>query len=122
MSLGSIVNNAVKSAFATADDLRTTITYRSITFGTYDPATNTATPTNVEVAVTDVVATGLTEEELDWFPQSDTEKQKLIISAVPLGLTPSDDDEVVIAGRTWSVKKVKSVPGGSVFIVYVQAA
>jgi hypothetical protein len=108
----------VQKAFQKLGDLPTEVTYTRVVPGAYDPDTDT-TANVTQTYTLNVVQVGLTEQEQDWW-KTNLVTQKLLIAARDLPVVPEENDRVVISGVTWSVKRVKRVPGDSLFIVYIQ--
>ena len=120
MGLAATIASAVTAAFQTVDDLKKTVTYRKITAGGYDAATDTFGDTVTDTILTDVVVTKPTERDYEWFPATDVATKKLIIRAAPLGFEPELKDKVVIDTIEYEVMRSVSVPGSSIYIVFVQ--
>lgn len=120
MALKGKVKSLAAKAMGIIGDLKETVTYSRVTLGAYDAVTDTrATTTNDTVL--GAVITNLSDMEVDYFP-SDIVTMKVIIAAIDLPLVPEVTDYVTISGVRWEVKRVKRVPGDSIFIVYVQGA
>lgn len=112
------IKKLVQTAISKVGDLADMITYVSVVPGAYDPASNTTADTTQSYQFRCVV-TGLNEEETAWF-LPDAVTQKLVIAALDLPVRPDRADYVLIEGVRWEVKKVKGVPGRSVWLVYIQ--
>lgn len=112
------ISSLVLKAFQKTGDLRTTVTFQRLTPGAYDPSTGAVAVTEVEYTVTNAVLTAISGMEFEWFP-ADRNTQKLLIAAEDLPVTPTTTDNVVIGGTTWEITRVKSVPGVSLYILYI---
>lgn len=120
MALKALLEGLVQTAIATTDDLRTTFDYHSVTVGTYDPATDALSSTEVVVSGVQAVGARLTESENDFVP-ADANMQKMIIAALDLpGVTPKTDDYLMIGSEKWEVMKNMGVPGDSVYILKIR--
>jgi short subunit fatty acids transporter len=118
MGLSATVASAVASAFTAIDDLKETVTFVDVAAGGYNSATDTFGDTETEYAVQAPVLAP-TERELSWFPATDAITRKIIFKATDIVL-PALKDQVEIGGVRFEVMRVKSVPGSSVYIVWVQ--
>jgi hypothetical protein len=112
------IKKMVKQAIVKVGDLASVVTYVSVVVGAYDPVNNTTNDTETQYTLRAVV-TGLNEEESAWF-LPDAITQKLIIAALDLPVKPERADYVLIDGTRWEVKKIKGVPGNSLWRIYVQ--
>lgn len=110
----------VNDAFPKFGDLRTTITYRQITPGTYDPATDTTTDAETDTTVDNVILVGLSKAEYGWFP-ADRNTQKALIpyNAIP-GIQPVETDKLIIDSLEWEIVKIKTPPGAPLYILYIE--
>lgn len=120
MGLNARIIAGVKKAIALADDVRATMTYTRVVLGVYDPVTDTRTNTTTNYTLTTALV-GLSNMEVDYWP-ADIVTQKIIIASADLPITPQVTDYVTINAIRWEVKRVKSAPGGSLFVVYIQEA
>jgi hypothetical protein len=128
MSYRDKIAGLVQKAFQKLGDLPTEIAYVRVTPGTYDPDSDTQADVSA-VYVLSAPLVGLTEAEQDWW-KTNLITQKVLIAGRDLPLIPEENDRIVIGGTvvggvvtggvTWSVKKVKRVPGDSVYVVYIQ--
>lgn len=109
----------VQKALQTVGDLAITLTYVYVTVGSYDVATDTQTTTTLSYPGVTAVSVALTEAEVDYFP-GNRNTQKLLIAALDIGAQPKSEDYVLIDGVKWEVKRVKNVPGKSLYIIFVQ--
>jgi hypothetical protein len=108
----------VQKAFQKLGDLPTEITYTRVQPGVYDPDTDTTADTTASYVIKAPLV-GLTEAEQDWWP-ADLITQKVLIAGRDLPIVPQADDRIIISGVTWSVRKVRQVPGQSLYIVFIQ--
>jgi len=118
MGLRSTVANAVAGAFTAVGDLKDTVTFVSITEGTYNSATDTFGDTETAYVVEAPVLSP-TEAELSWFPATDSITRKIIFKATDI-VEPKLKDQVEISGTRFEVMRTKSVPGASIYIVWIQ--
>lgn len=113
------IKKLVQTAIAKTGDLAESITYVSVSPGSYNPTTDTMGGTDTSYAGVPCILTNLNETESDWF-LPDQVTQKLIVAALDLPVTPKRADYVLIGGARWEVKRVKGVPGKSVWLIYIQ--
>lgn len=121
-SLNDRLKVQVKKVFAKAlkDGFAELVVYNAVTVGAYDTATDTRTVTTETVENLPAVPVGLSKQEVDYFP-ANRRTVKLLISALDLGtLVPKETDYVLISGTRWDVKRVKEVPGMSLWTLYLQ--
>lgn len=120
MALSSKIKGLVQKAIATLDDLRSFVTYVRVVPGAYDPVSDTLTNTTTTYLLVPCVLLKLSEEDLDWWP-GDMKGQKMLLASNDLpDVIPDDTDHVVISSVTWNIYRVKQVPGGSLFTVYLR--
>ncbi len=117
--LATRIKNAVKSALVATDDLSKSVAYVRVTPGGYNPETNALTTVETTTPIEYCVTVNLSEAEVDYFP-ANRNTQKLLIAAVDLAFIPAVNDYVLIDTVKWEVKRVKRVPGDSLFIIFVQ--
>ena len=120
MGLNTRIKAAVSRAIELADDVRTQVTYRRIALGPYDPVSDTRAETITEYPLLTAVV-GLSDAEVDYWP-ADIVTQKILIAANDLPIVPEVTDNVTINGLRWEVKRVKTTPGGSLYVVFIQEA
>lgn len=120
MALNARVKAAVKQAIALADDVRTTMTYTRVVLGTYDPATDARANTTTNYTLVTALV-GLSDMEVDYWP-ADIVTQKVLIASDDLPIVPQVHDYITINGIRWEIKRIKTAPGGSLFVVYIQEA
>lgn len=113
------INKIVQKAIGGLGDLPLSITYVSSVVGEYDPDTNERAVVETPYSNVKAVQTALSKSEADWFP-AERNTQKLLIAALDLPVEPQTEDNVQIDGVLWSVKRVKHVPGKSLYIVFIQ--
>lgn len=113
------VAKQVQKALQTVGDLALTLTYVYVTVGAYDASTDTLSSTTLSYPDVTAVSVSLTEAEVDYFP-GNRNTQKLLIAALDIGAPPKVEDYVLIEGTKWEVKRVKNVPGKSLYIIFVQ--
>lgn len=113
------VAKQVQKALQTVGDLAVSLTYVSVTVGAYDVASDVLSTTTLSYPNVTAVSGALTEAEVDYFP-GNRNTQKLLIAALDLEVEPKTEDYVLIDAVKWEVKRVKSVPGKSLYIVFVQ--
>lgn len=118
MGLRGIVKKYVTQAFDKIGDLKDTVEYHHVTAGAVDALTDTQT--NVEVVETfQCVQAKLSDQELDYFP-GPLVTERLIVPWNVFTGEPKEPDYVVINGVRWEVRRARGVPGGSVWIIYIQ--
>lgn len=120
MGLNTRIKAAVKQAIALADDVRSTMTYSRVVLGAYDPVTDARTNTTTNYTLVTALV-GLSDMEVDYWP-ADIVTQKVLIASEDLPITPQVTDYITINAIRWEVKRVKTAPGGSLFVVYIQEA
>jgi len=114
--LNKIVHGAIKAT----GELRTSIVYRVVTPGVYDPVTDTTTDVTSDTPLENVVLAGLTQAEYGWFP-ADRNTQKALIPTLELGtIVPKETDKIVIDSDEWEIVKIKSPPGSPLFVIYIE--
>ena len=113
------VKRLVQNAIQKTGDLAARITYVSVTPGAYNPTTDAPADSETTYLDVPVVLTHLDETESQWFlPDSIT--QKIVLAALDLPVEPKRPDYVTIDGVRWEVKRIRTVPGKSLFLIYVQ--
>ena len=122
MSLADLVSTLVKDNFEVLGDLRETVDYVSVVdTGTYDPVTDTTSPTTQTVANIKIVGSRFKVNEIDSSVNSLTDKKYIIPAKLIIGVTPSTNDYIMDATSTrWNVQKVMGVPGNGVWILHVR--
>lgn len=120
MGINARIKAAVSRAIELADDIRTTMTYRRVTLGAYDATTDTRAETVTDYTLVTALV-GLSDQEVDYWP-ADIVTQKILIASNDLPVVPQVTDYVLINGIRWEVKRVKTAPGGSLFVVFIQEA
>jgi len=118
-----LVSDLVDNAFVILNqidgDLVPSFTYRAVTLGAYDPATDTYVETIVETTVENAVRSKFKEKEVreEIFESTD---RKLIFPSSSLATFPSVNDRVVIDGVVWNVEENMGVPGDSLRILRIR--
>lgn len=120
MAIKSKLKALAQKAMIATGDLRTSITYSRVTLGAYDPATDVRAET-VSTTTLLAVLTNISDMEVDYFP-TDIVTQKVIIAGSDLPIVPEVTDYITIGAVRWEVKRVKRIPGDSIYIVYIQEA
>lgn len=112
----------VENAFPKFGDLRTTVTYRQVVPGVYDPVTDTTSDTVTNTTVDNAILASLSKAEYGWFP-ADRNTQKVLIpyNSLP-GVTPGEADKIIINGLTWEIVRIKTPTGAALYIFYVELA
>lgn len=119
MGLSNLLNNLASGAIKTVGDLATTVTYTRVAPSTGFDAVND-TPVAVETVVTfSGVLSSFSRNEYDYAKVMDNHL-KLVASAKDMGFEPANDDKCEIQGRHYEVKRVKYVPGSSIYIIALQ--
>lgn len=118
MGLSATVASAVATAFTAIDDLKETVTFVDVAAGAYNSATDTYADTETTFSVQAPVLSP-TERELSWFPATDAITRKIIFKASDIVL-PALKDQVEIGGVRFEIVRIKSVPGASIYVVWVQ--
>lgn len=113
-----IVASAVDAAFREIGDLKISVAYTAVVVGTYDAAADSVVEGSTTKTI-QVVNVRMTDAEMDYFPAGMI-TQKLLIRGKDLAADPTESDKVVINGATWQVRKIKGVPGKSLWTVYLQ--
>jgi len=119
MGLRETLQDAVVTAIAAIDNIAVEVVYSRVTsLGTYDPATDSQTPT-----VSTVTLQGFLykEKELtqDW-KTSVQRDQKLLLAATSLGFAPSEVDYLTIDSVRWEIVSVKTIPGDCGYILTIR--
>lgn len=115
-NLAKLVDKAIQQT----GDLRTTITLRRVTPGVYNPTTDTTSDVTSDTVVENVILTSLSKAEYGWFP-ADRNTQKILLPSLAVaGITPDEADKVLINGETWEIVRIKTPPGDSLYILYVE--
>jgi len=120
--LRDLVGQVFTIVAAVDEDLVTSLTYRQIATGVYDPATDTVAETPTDTTVADAVLAKFKRDEIreGVFEHAD---QKLLIAADRLpGITPAVNDRIVIATVVWNVEEIMGVPGSSLHILRIREA
>jgi hypothetical protein len=113
------IKKQVQAAIAKTGDIAELVTYVSVTPGSYDPSTDSSDGVATQYANVKCILANLNETESDWF-LPDAVTQKMIVAALDLPVTPQRADYVMISGSRWEVKRVRTVPGKSVWLLYLQ--
>ena len=104
------------------DGLAPNATYVQVTGSTYDPATRANTRSETTHANIPMVFTRFMLEEVDDNVVVATD-QKVLIAALDLPVTPSNDDRIIEAsGAVHMVEGVKKDPADSIWILHVRRA
>jgi hypothetical protein len=119
MGLSAKVAAGVATAFTQIGDLKETVTFVDVAPGAYNSATDTFGDSETEYTVQAPVVSP-TDRELSWFPATDAATKKIIFQASDLAVIPALNDQVEIGGVRFEVMRVKSVPGASIYLVWVQ--
>lgn len=105
MSLASLVTKATATAFAAAGDLVKTVTWRQETAGEYDVATARVIVTKVDNTVSAIVCK-LDRIEAERLKVS-ARSFRLVIKGQGLdGITPAENDQVILDGSIYEVKSL----------------
>ena len=120
MGLDSIISKQVQKAMKTVKSLARQITYTSVANGSYSPATDSVSTTTVTVPAVTAVFEKLYQNELDMEIRNLVDV-KILIAALDLpGITPQTEDTVSDASDVYRIKKVDTVPGNSLWILYAR--
>lgn len=120
MGLSANVSKLVQNAIKKTGDLAARVTYVRVVPGAYNPTTDTAADTETSYTNIPVVLTNLDQTESDWF-LPDKIMQKMVVAALDLPVSPLVTDYVLIDGVKWEVKRIRTVPGNSLWLVYIQS-
>lgn len=118
-----LVSDLVDSAFIILNqvdgDIVPSVTYRAVSLGAYDPATDSYTETVTETTIANAVRASFKESEKreDIFEFTD---KKLIFPSSSLASFPSVNDRVVIDSVVWNVEENMGVPGDSLRILRIR--
>lgn len=123
MSLKATIASGVLQAFTAAQDLVSLGTYstRGTSIPVYDPVNDTYVSSSANT-VTNVrmLRTSLTDEEREASSVTVSDA-KVLIPAVDLpGVRPSETDTIQLDGVGYNVLSVKTVPGDSLWILFVR--
>ena len=118
MALKETISKAVKAAFKATGDLPVCCVYTRVVPGVYDTGTNLMATAEFPITL-DIPFVGLTEAEVDYFP-ANRNTQKGLIAGADISFVPSTLDYITIDTVRWEVKRVRRVPGDSLFIVFIQ--
>jgi len=118
MSLNALLQNAIKQGIAAAGDTAISVTYKRVTLGAYDPATDALSVTTSDTTFTTFLY-GLKDNEVDWFA-GDLTMRKAIVNHADLGFVPTAEDWVEINGEAWEIKSVKAFPGTTGYILFLR--
>lgn len=113
------IKKLVQSAIKKTGDLAARVTYVKVVPGVYNSATDTTNDTLTTYTNVPVVLTNLTEAESEYF-LPDKITQKMVLAALDLPVEPARPDYVLINSVRWEVNRVKTVPGKSLWIVFIQ--
>lgn len=109
-----------QTAIGIVGDLSVDVTYSHITgMPSYDPLTNVMTKT----VTTETFKGVLTTKSVNEYDYSKVEDShlKIIVAANLITFVPASEDTCVINGVNYEVKRIKSVPGDAIYLVYIQA-
>lgn len=118
MGFADLAKGLVSQAMKTVGDLAPTITYRSVSSTTYDPASGNMVETYKDYPVK-AVLTSFSLDEKDNSVVVTTD-QKCLIASADLPVTPNKDDKVISKGKTWNVLRIMGVPGESLYKIHVR--
>lgn len=114
---------AAKKAMLAAGDVVTEreVVYVVATPGAYDPETNEITLTTTPHTLPRALVTGLSRQEMDWFP-GDLTMQKIIVAGAdfPAGVTPDTHDYFEVDGDHWEITRDRLPPAGAVMIFFAR--
>lgn len=113
------IKKLVQQAIKTTGDLAARITYVRVVPGSYNATTDQTADTTTTYENVRVVLTNLTEAESEYF-LPDKITQKMLIASLDLPVEPARPDYVLIDNVRWEINRVKSVPGKSLWIVFIQ--
>jgi len=119
MSYADLIRKSVSSAIAAVGDLATTVDYYSVDD---DPVYNVSTDTMTIVSTLISVRAVLVRYSR-WEIQNQVARstdQKALISALDLGVTPRDNDYVMINSRRWNVIRIQTVPGDGLYMLQLR--
>lgn len=118
MGLRQIVMNAAVKAIKATGDIAVSVTIVHTTPGNYDSNTGRTADT-VEQKTIQVPLLRLLENELGWFPVPDRTR-RVVVPSLLIPFVPDNNDQVLIGGERWEVKKIRGVPGDAVYILYLE--
>lgn len=113
------IKKQVQQAIAKTGDVAERVSYVSVVPGSYNPTTDSSNGVATTYLNVPCILANLNETESDWF-LPDAVTQKMIVAALDLPVTPKCADYVMISGSRWEVKRFKTVPGKSVWLLYLQ--
>lgn len=120
MGLLSDAQSATAQAFVAIGDLLTSVTYRHITPGAYNPATGTQTPTVTTQSVS-VLLVDYATREIDGQVIQPGD-QKALCPQSYLSPAPALLDEIVVGSDTWAVVRVAKDPASATWELQVRRA
>lgn len=121
MSLKATIAAGVEQAFAAAGDLVSLGAYhRRASTPVYNAAADTYTATMTDFANVRMVRAALTDEEREASPATVSDMKVLIPAADLPAIRPGETDTLDLDGVGYNVIKVKTVPGDSLWILFVR--
>lgn len=119
VDVAKLAQKAMKTASDVADATEPVTFVRSVP-GNYNPTTGVPDETLTEYVIERALLTDISEAEQRMLGPVDKLTQKMIIAALDLAIVPARSDYVVDAdGIRWEILRIKKVPGGSIYIVYL---
>jgi hypothetical protein len=109
----------VQSAIQKTGDLAARVTYVKVVPGVYNPTTDATADTLTTYTNVPVVLTNPTKAESEYF-LPDKITQKVILAALDLPVVPGSPDYFLIDGVRWEINRIKSVPGNSLWVIFIQ--
>lgn len=115
------LRSAVTKAFEAIgnDGLLTFVTYVQVTPGAYNPTTDAMTTTTITHTNVRAALVKVRDDERDWAP-NDARVQKALIPYADLPIIPQNQDHILINSVKWDIKRINSLPGTPVHILFIQ--
>lgn len=122
MGLKDTLANAVTTAMTALGDIPKDVEYYSVATGTYNATTDTYTTTTTRIACKGLVYKSKTESA-EWKKTTLTETKLLIAGQVfsTAGVTPSEDDYVVIDSVKYEVYTERPAPSEPAYVFVLKA-
>lgn len=120
MSLDVTLNKLVQKAMKKVESLGEKVTYTSVVTGAYNPATDSHTTNTIILTNVTAIFEKLLQNEIDSEIRNLVDI-KILIAALDIpGIVPVVEDSITSGAKTFKVKKVDSVPGNSLWILYAR--
>lgn len=122
MGLRETIQQVANSAIASSiGNLKSSVTFSSVTTGAYDVETGVVTTTTVNYTC-DALLTNLDQKLVSSGAYTMTDRRLLVPSSQLVGVAVDAlDDVAVVDGVTWTIKEAKLDPAGALFIFVICA-